>query len=205
MIWWWRTHRPLVLIIGIVVPAVAVSVSGGFGLLFPSLGGTSPFTSVPLSGVLSLATVVVLAYTTSDAARPVSSSATRPLRLLDLALICASIVVGSVTAAGVSSLVGHAGLGPVYARNLIGLVGVLLISRRLIGRRLQAVPAVLYVFVAAIFGRDGLGTIAAWAWPVDRSNDSVYAILPLALAAVGIALVLTSPAANQRLPADSNA
>ena len=63
--------------------------------------------------------------------------------------------------------------------------GILLINRRAVRARLQAVAAVLHVFVTAIFGRDGLGTVAAWAWPVDRTNDSLHAIIPLVLAVVG--------------------
>lgn len=205
MIWWWRTHRPVLLITGILVPAVVVAVSGGFGLLLPSLGGTSPFTSVPLSGVVSLATVVTIAYTTAGATRPVSSSATRSLRLFDLALICVAVIFGSGMALFVSSIVGRADVGVVYARNLAGLIGLLLISRRVVGARLQALPAVLYVFVAAVFGRDGLGTIAAWAWPVDRSDDSIYSVMPLALAVMGVATALTSPAITQRVPANGEA
>ena len=82
--------------------------------------------------------------------------------------------------------------------------GILLINRRAVRARLQAVAAVLHVFVTAIFGRDGLGTVAAWAWPVDRTNDSLHAIIPLVLAAIGVAFALINPTITQRIPADSN-
>lgn len=188
MIWWLRVHRTLPLF-GLTTGLTALSIAlGPIGMLFPSFGGGAPFALIPVAAVLPL--VIAIAASTSITRAPFPAPARRT-DLLELSTVLA--VVGLVSAtAGVGLIVGaDPEVAVATVRNTVAFCALALTSRAALGDRYQSVPGVLYLFVAALFGRGTPGDPAVWAGVVATSTDldAWVFVLPLliaAIAAVGI-------------------
>ena len=183
MIWWLRAHRTLPLL-GLTTALTVLSIAlGPIGMLFPSFGGGAPFALIPVAAVLPL----VIAITTSaSVTRARFPAPTRRTDLLELATFIAVVTLVTATAS-IGLAVGaesEAAVAP--ARNTIAFCALALVSRAVLGDRYQSVPGVLYLFVAALFGRGTPDQPAGWAGVVSTNTDpaSWAFVLPLVIAAI---------------------
>jgi len=183
VIWWLRAHRTLPLL-GLTTALTVLSIAlGPIGMLFPSFGGGAPFALIPVAAVLPL----VIAITTSaSVTRARFPAPTRRTDLLELATFIAVVTLVTATAS-IGLAVGaesEAAVAP--ARNTIAFCALALVSRAVLGDRYQSVPGVLYLFVAALFGRGTPDQPAGWAGVVSTNTDpaSWAFVLPLVIAAI---------------------
>jgi hypothetical protein len=186
MRWWIRVHRVWFVLTAAIALTLLSTASGSFSLVFPSFGGTTPFASIPVAAVLPLLLTIV---TSTCLERAPSPAAVRRTDLLQVGCIALVVLLVGV----VSMILTVAGADPSAAlatvRNTGLFVGLTLLARACSGERHQAVPGVVYLFVAALFGRGTPGHPALWAGVVTTDTDPAY-WLPT-LVAVTAALVLT--------------
>ncbi|MBT1679799.1 hypothetical protein [Curtobacterium aurantiacum] len=161
---------------------------GPIGMLFPSFGGGAPFALIPVAAVLPL--VIAIATSTSVTRAPFPAP-TRRTDLLELsavlavvALVCATTSVGLAVGADPEAAVAT-------VRNTIAFCALAMASRAALGDRYQSVPGVLYLFVAALFGRGIPGEPAVWAGVVATSPDlDAWAfVVPIVVAAIAAVVV----------------
>lgn len=180
MIWWMRTHRLTVLAIAIAITAVVTWLLGTWGISFPALGGTTPFSSVPLSAIGPLIPAIALAYCLNTGATATYGASARRVLVGD------SLLYAIVALTPVLIYISTATIGTpdATARNTVGYISLQLIAGRVIGYRLQALVPVLYLFAAAVFGRQPDNSIAFWAWPVAPSGDLGNWLLPVVFSVI---------------------
>lgn len=182
MIWWLRVHRTLPLL-GLTTALTVLSIAlGPIGMLFPSFGGGAPFALIPVAAVLPL---VIAIATSASVTRAPFPAPTRRTDLLELAAVIAVVALVTVTAS-IGLAIGAAPEASVAtARNTIAFCALALVSRAVLGDRYQSVPGVLYLFVAALFGRGTPDQPAGWAGVVSTNTDpaSWAFVLPLVIAA----------------------
>lgn len=186
MIWWLRTHRvPLQLGLCLAAGAAAPWL-GSAGILLPSLGSNGLFVSAPLAVIAVLVIGVTAAGVTARADTSEWRTSARDLRVLvavqafgPFALVAAAAALWSICAATAASKL---------TLSAIGICGLQRLGRATLGNRYEAAMPVVYVFLAALFGRVlGNGTVAAWAWPiVPDPGRSAWAVVLLTLV-VGLA------------------
>lgn len=182
MTWWLRVHRTLALL-GLTVTLTVFSIAiGPIGLLFPTFGGGTPFAMIPVAAVVPL---VIFIATGASISRSPFPAAVRRTDLLELSTVLTVLaLVGLIAGVGLA-LGADPELPIATARNSIAFCGLVLASRVVFGDRYQSVPGVLYLFVAALFGRGTPGNPAAWAGVVTTSTDpgSWAFVLPIVLTA----------------------
>lgn len=167
------------------VPAVAIVlciVMIDFELSFPSMGTSSPFSSVRLYAIFPLACGIAVSYSLEAGERPGYVTAARRISNLDYILIITPIIV-TVVVAILSSLLGSV-IGSELVRNAIGFIGIQMIAAPILGYRLQSLVPVVYVFLSALFGRTYSTTVSFWAWPLG-DGDLQYWYLPIFIFILG--------------------
>ena len=190
MTWWLRVHRTTPLV-GLTVALATIAICiGPIGMLFPSFGG-APLAMIPVAAVVPL--VIAIATSASVSRAPFPDPARRT-DLLELGTVLMTIaLVSSIGAAGVA-LGADAAVSIATIRNTIAFSALALVSRAVLGDRYQSVPGVLYLFVAALFGRGSPGNPAAWAGVVTTSTDPSYwgFVVPIVGAAIAVMLRRTT-------------
>ncbi len=183
MTWWLRVHGTLALL-GFTVTLTVFSIAiGPIGMLFPTFGGGTPFAMIPVAAVVPL--VISIATGASISRSPFPAPARRT-DLLDLATVL-TVLALVVLIAGIGLALGADPELPVATvRNSMAFCGLVIASRVVFGDRYQSVPGVLYLFVAALFGRGAPGNPASWAGVVATGTDpgSWAFVLPIVLTAV---------------------
>ncbi|MBF4636266.1 hypothetical protein ITJ38_17785 [Agreia pratensis] len=199
MIWWLRTHRVILLAAVCIAVSLVSSLLGTVSFLFPKLEGGGPFGAVPLYAALPLAVSITVSTLLGEADKPVYRTAARPRLLYDWLFSVAAIVLSCGTALLTLFVAGPGAIETM--RNLVGFVGLQWIVAPYLSYRYQAIVPVLYVFVAAVFGRapGGQGHIALWAWPLAPSTDSSFWIIPVIACLVGSIVALTRGPALPRI------
>ncbi|MCA5923921.1 hypothetical protein [Curtobacterium oceanosedimentum] len=183
MTWWLRVHRTLALL-GLTVTLTVFSIAvGPIGMLFPSFGGGTPFAMIPVAAVVPL---VISIATGASISRSPFPAPVRRTDLLELAAVLTVLALVGLIAAIGSALGVAPELSIATVRNSIAFCGLVIASRVVFGDRYQSVPGVVYLFVAALFGRGTPGNPAAWAGVVTTSTDpgSWAFALPIVLTAV---------------------
>lgn len=183
MIWWLRVHRTLPLL-GLTTALTVLSITlGPIGMLFPSFGGGAPFALIPVAAVLPL--VIAIATSASITRAPLPAP-TRRTDLLELATVIAVVALVAATASIGLAVGAEPEAAVATARNTIAFCALALVSRAVLGDRYQSVPGVLYLFVAALFGRGTPDQPAGWAGVVSTNTDpaSWAFVLPLVIAAI---------------------
>ncbi|WP_146237746.1 hypothetical protein [Curtobacterium sp. MCLR17_043] len=183
MIWWLRVHRTLPLL-GLTTALTVLSIAlGPIGMLFPSFGGGAPFALIPVAAVLPL---VIAIATSASVTRAPFPAPTRRTDLLELATVIAVVALVSVTASIGLAVGAEPEAAVATARNTIAFCALALVSRAVLGDRYQSVPGVLYLFVAALFGRGTPDQPAGWAGVVSTNTDPVswVFVLPMVMAAI---------------------
>ncbi|WIE59337.1 hypothetical protein DEI96_006895 [Curtobacterium sp. MCLR17_031] len=189
MIWWLRVHRTLPLL-GLTTALAALSIAlGPIGMLFPSFGGGAPFALIPVAAVLPL---VIAIATSGSVTRARFPAPTRRTDLLELATVIAVAALVAATASIGLAVGAEPEAAVATARNTIAFCALALVSRAVLGDRYQSVPGVLYLFVAALFGRATPDQPAGWAGVVSTNTDpaSWAFVLPVVIA------VIVSPLAH---------
>lgn len=194
MRWWLRVHR----IAFVSVSAVALTLlsvgSGSLALLFPALGGTTPFASIPVAGVLPLVLAVI---TSTCLDRTSVRTAVRRTDLMELGADVL-VVVLVIAVSGVALWAGaERAAAAATVRNTVSFLGLALVGREWLGTRHQSVPGVVYLFLAALFGREDPGHPAPWAGVVTTSTDPEYSVVALVIVA-GAVVVGVRRIARQR-------
>jgi hypothetical protein len=176
MRWWLRVHRlPFVVVSAVVLTLLSVE-SGSLSLLFPALGGTTPLASIPVAAVLPLVLAIITTTCLDQASAP---AAVRRTDLLDLGAI-AIVLVLVVAVSGIALSAGaESSAALATVRNTGTFLGLALVAREWLGARHQSVPGVVYLFLAALFGRGAPGRPAAWASVVTTSIEPEYWVFGL--------------------------
>jgi hypothetical protein len=184
-----RTRRiALLLAACLLIPTVAFLASG-IAIAVPSFGSGSPFASLALSTLLAVALPLLLATVLHAATRPPANSAVRLVHIYDVAPTVVVALLAVLIAQLIKTLTGwEAWLN--FTRSALGFTGLALTGRALLGYRLEALIAVLYVFFAAVFGRTGGGETAAWGWMIDPTYHSWHLMASLLLVALGATLAV---------------
>ena len=185
MRWWLRVHRlPLVVVSAVVLTLLSIG-SGALSLLFPALGGTTPFASIPVAAVLPLVLAII---TTTCLDRASARAAVRRTDLLELGAI-ALVLVLVVAVSGIALAAGaESSAALATVRNTGTFLGLALVAREWLDARHQSVPGVVYLFLAALFGREAPGHPAAWAGVVTTSSEPEYWVFALVVVLAAVAL-----------------
>ncbi|MDQ0538208.1 hypothetical protein QF011_000749 [Curtobacterium flaccumfaciens] len=195
MIWWLRVHRTLPLL-GLTTALTVLSITlGPIGMLFPSFGGGAPFALIPVAAVLPL---VIAIATSASITRAPFPAPTRRTDLLELATVIAVVALVTATASIGLAVGAEPEAAVATARNTIAFCALALVSRAVLGDRYQSVPGVLYLFVAALFGRGTPGQPAIWAGVVATSPDlDAWAfVVPIVVAAIAAVVVQQRRSSN---------
>jgi hypothetical protein len=173
-----------VLLLAVSAPVVA-SIVGGASVMLPSLSSGSPFGSVPASILLAMVLPLSLSTSLYGATPLLGSTASRPISQLDTAacLFCLAVSVC------VSVLLGLAGWSEwqIFVRSSITLLAISLLVVPLTGHRYQSIVPVVYVFLAAVFGRGPGGKPAIWGWVIDPQLQAWHLPAAAALLVAGTA------------------
>ncbi|WXF92393.1 hypothetical protein WDV91_07140 [Curtobacterium flaccumfaciens pv. flaccumfaciens] len=183
MIWWLRAHRTLPML-GLTTALTVLSIAlGPIGMLFPSFGGGAPFALIPVAAVLPL---VIGIATSASVTRAPFPAPTRRTDLLELSTVIAVVALVTATASIGLAVGAEPEAAVTTARNTIAFCALALVSRAVLGDRYQSVPGVLYLFVAALFGRGTPDQPAGWAGAVSTNTDpaSWAFVLPLVIGAI---------------------
>ncbi|MBT1598488.1 hypothetical protein [Curtobacterium flaccumfaciens] len=183
MIWWLRVHRTLPLL-GLTTAVTVLSLAlGPIGMLFPSFGGGAPFAMIPVAAVAPLVLAIAAGASISRAPFP---APTRRTDLLELSTVLAVVALVTATASIGLAVGAEPAVAVATARSTIAFCGLALVSRAVLGDRYQSVPGVLYLFVAALFGRGNPGQPAGWAGVVSTNTDpaSWAFVIPVVIAAI---------------------
>lgn len=124
--------------------------------------------------------------------------ALRPLATYRMVMILAAAGL-AVAAPWVAALAsGHAELGVLAARNVLGLLGLALVLHPVIGDASWLCPTILCAF-EIVFGVDGDGFIASWAWTLHAMSAPAPWGIAATLAAGGFAATALSLTRERRV------
>lgn len=204
MTWWVKAqHLPWVLlaaVIGSLLSILAANVS----LPMPSLSGPTTFAAIRSFALIAV--LVTIAMWTGAAfghKAPILAS----VRLTNVfgALAAASVIALSAVVIACAQLISSeiAQPGWLLVRDLLGFISLGIILLPWTGYRYAGIVPTVYLFGAAIFGRQNTAAgeqTALWAWPISTSPSLLYWVPALVLAFVAlIATIVRSPTASSRV------
>lgn len=157
-----------------------------FGIGNGSLRPLLIFATFAAASVIGTSAGSPFGETERTAARPLP-----PLRfghLAALLLIAGSLLVSVLISFDLENVRSS---HPVLAlvRNLGGLVGLTLLTARLIGARLSWTVPLTFVMISYLTARLPDDTFAAWAWHMQPGRDDLSWIIAVALGALGLSVV----------------
>ncbi|WIB17028.1 hypothetical protein DEJ34_05830 [Curtobacterium sp. MCPF17_050] len=76
-------------------------------------------------------------------------------------------------------------------RNTGTFLNLALVAREWLGARHQSIPGLVYLFLAALFGREAPGHPAAWAGVVTTSSEPEYWVFALVVVVAAVVVVVS--------------
>lgn len=171
-----------------VVPSLATIVVvnlGGLALTTAQIERPGSESGIPWVMFLPYLSACVIGLSMGSPLDEFDRMAARPLWPLRLAQIVVLVAPAMALVVLVASSLEGAITQFSAARNLVGLVGLSLITGRLAGSRLSWVPGLLLCITAATLG-DPRSTLPAWDWLVRTDSDYQAAVVAWALGFVGL-------------------
>ncbi|HST66361.1 MAG TPA: hypothetical protein VLM05_14345 [Mycobacteriales bacterium] len=147
--------------------------------------GSAQILTVPWATLAPLVQAGIIATTCASAQPAAEATAARPVRALQAGVV---ITLAGI-AVGLNSWSGARLTGPITAtalnRNLVGLLGLSLLSAWLCGVTLLWVLPVLAMITSLAIGSPA-GAGRAWAWVIQPDQDRVALVVALTIAAAGL-------------------
>lgn len=169
--------------IGVIVVIVAL---GDLVASLPALFSVRGL-EIPVALLAPVALSTAIGHGLASGDELLESVAVRPIAWLDTAYVTIWMVGLLVVGAAVQTA-GLAELGLAASRNGLGLVGLLLVARPVIGAAAApAAPALAFVLLA-FFGSDASGEPRWWAWTLTPWSDERSWVIGVGLLFVGIAI-----------------
>jgi hypothetical protein len=197
--WWLLGHR-IRLVVGLVAlqtVVLAAVAAGWVSVMIPTPFriGAEP---TPLVALVPLVVVggLVTGLATDDIASP-RTVARRDQGVLHVALVV-SVIGAAIVAALISA--GDAAIGAVAARNLIGLTGMALLVRPLVGSAASVGVVAAFLVAAMLFGPGPAGSAGWWAWPIHAPASGISGVLAGSCLLGGLMVTASRPV----LPAGEN-
>jgi hypothetical protein len=148
--------------------------------------GSAEILTVPWATLAPLVQAGIIATTCASAQPAAEATAARAVRTLQVGLVLAL----AATTLALNTWSGAKLTGPITAvalnRNLVGLLGLALLSARLCGITLLWVLPVLAMATSLAIG-SSTGAGRAWAWVIQPDADKIALAVALAVAAAGLA------------------
>lgn len=132
-----------------------------------------------VSVMLPLAAAVVICVTTDSPFGELEHSLSRPLVGLRFSHLGALLIFAAATLLGAATVWSGGDVEWQFARNLLGLVGMGLLSVRLLGGRLAWTVPLGFGTLALVLNGSMAGDPPGWVWvvqPVSRSSATVAAL-----------------------------
>lgn len=191
----WLRVRRLGGSIAVTVAVLAIlGVVGDLSVPMFSLGSLADL-ALPVSMVAPVAIAIVVPWSLGRGDERLEGVAVRPVDHLDAALVLL-LVVGFGATAAATEAVGLTTLGIEAGRNGLGLVGMALAARWLVGGEAAGLAPVAYVVLVGFFGGDSPRTAEWWAWLVRPAGSASAATQSIAL--LGLGLLLTARGRRRR-------
>lgn len=191
MMWWFRVHRLGWVAMATVVMSLASALLGAVAFLFPSLGAGTSLSTVPLTAVMPLLLSVIVAWSMArgEVHAPVRRTQGYEYAVIGSVLAVFGLASVLVVPVGVQVSIALGGF-----RNMASYLAIAVLFEALFPRRYQLVPAVLYLFLAAVFGRESPGAPAWWAWVVTTNPAPAYTLPAVLLVAAACAVAVVRSA-----------
>lgn len=183
---WLRVRHVRACTLTAALVAVALIPLGDIYLPLPDLFAGSGL-SVPLSFMLPLTVPIVLEWSLTAGEPAIESVSARRLPMLD-AVYALSVAALTFVLCALTALVGGADLALAAGRNVLGYVGLTLISRRIVGPHVAAVIPVVWVIITSLFGAGVGGQPRRWAWPLAQPENGLSWGIAVSLLILGTAL-----------------
>jgi hypothetical protein len=199
MRWWLKSRRPAWLVAVPILGTLAVLADPGtVALAIPSLSGVETFAPTRPSALVAALIAVNAWAALSAGQKSAMLAATRRMKWYAFGELCATVLVCAVIVLSWASVLGEVPVtGQLLLRNVLGFFGFGLLSAPLTGYRFAGVLSIVYLLMAAVFGRVG-GDLerdaALWAWPISDLNTAYYWIPALVLFSAGAVAWLAGPA-----------
>ncbi len=192
--WWMATHRVvLMLLLTAIVGAVVAFAPEAAALPVPALSGAGDFGAIRPFALASVLLTVTCAALMTRGHAAASVAAVRPVAYFQTLLVF-SVVAVAVANVALGAAVTHTVSGPgiLFVRDLCGFFGLMVLLLAWTGYRFAGVVPTVYLFIAAVFGRDRTvaGGATWWAWPVSESPDAHTWLMPGVFAVAAVTLVL---------------
>ena len=186
MTWWLRVHAAYGCATGLVLCFLLAPVLSASELPVPSLfSGLTGGIPVPL--VLPVLPACLLLHSLDRPPFETEATASRRMHLWSTGLV-ATACTTAVLIAVAETLWLDFPLGVAVARNVIGYVGVGLLTQRLLGARYAPVVVALLPLVCALIGLGPGGRPYGWTWPLHGSDSPAAAVAALLLLGLGCAV-----------------
>lgn len=166
MILWLRAHQAGWVVVGALVASLGLGTLGSPTIPVPAVAERAA--PLPLLLFLAMAPVIALARGLDSAQLERDATASRPQEAIRLVFVCSA----AAAAAGLCALLGRfaeANLGGAVARNILGLTGMFLAGRAVVGSQAGIAVPTLYLVVAAVLGRRAGDAVAPWAWAMNAT------------------------------------
>jgi hypothetical protein len=204
MRWWVKAQQLPWLLLAALVGSLLSILASDVALPIPSLSGPTAFGAIRSFALIA---VLVTIATWTGAAFGHKAPVLASVRRTDVfgSLAAASVVaVSAVIIACVQLVSGEtAEPGWLLVRDLLGFLSLGIILLPWTGYRYAGIVPTVYIFGAAVFGREaGVAgeQTALWAWPVSASDSLLYWLPALLLAFVAlVATTLRSHTATSRI------
>ncbi len=185
MTWWLASRRAGLVLCGLLVLSLGLLAAQTVVLPAPNLiDGYGAGVQAALAMPTLVASLVLASLSGGDPAAEATS--TRRLAIVErgyvLGCVAAPVAIVGIAAAATGEL-----LPATSARNMIGMLGVGLLARPLLGARTAAAIPVVYMLFVAVLGQPaGARHAAAWAWPLAPATDRPAMLLAAVLFVSGL-------------------
>ena len=185
MIWWLAARRAGATLLGLLALSVSMLAVQQVILPAPNLaGGYGAGVQAALAMPAVTASLLIASLTGGDPL--LESAATRQLPIIERAYLVAFTVV-PLCIASVAALASQEALPAASARNVLGMIGIGLLARPILGTAAAAPDPVAYMLFVAVLGQPTAGARPEpWAWPLASAADRPAALLAGVLFVAGI-------------------
>jgi hypothetical protein len=183
-------------------PALALlALIAGLCWLVGNRWGSQPDLILIASIAVPLAAAVVVCATAGSPFGEIEQSLSQPLAGIRLSHLAGLLLVASLTLAIAATAWSGVDIEWRFARNLLGLTGLALLTVPLVGGRLSWIAPLTLTMTAQLFARSGVSSWTALMWPTTAFENDRALIAALLLLAGGLATIyLRGPRLTQDEP-----
>lgn len=194
MMWWVKAQQLLWILLAALIGSLLSIFASNVALPIPSLSGPTAFSAIRSFALIA---VLVTIATWTGAAFGHKAPVLAAVRRTDVfgSLAAASVVVVAAVVIACAQLVSSemAAPGWLLVRNLLGFLSLGIVLLPWTGYRYAGIVPTVYVFAAAVFGRETTTVgeqTALWAWPISVSESLLNWLPALILASIALAVTI---------------